>query len=633
MASPIRASPLVHPRPLPRGAATSRAPLVERSRDSPSVRLDERAAALARGQPPLRRALAALAARLVATKGWERLGYARLGDYAVERLGVSARTVQDWAYVDRALAELPLLSGAMLRGELPWTSVRLLARVATVADEERWIERAKQLSSRALEREVRQVDLGSMGAGAAEPAGDDGSSELCEGIVLRCTPQARCKWNRVRQLANRVAGERMATWASAEAVAAEVASALPIDSHFSFDGDEPLEATRALGVRRRRQREQTLERSAAAVGGLASAFPSSSALCSLLEALEKADAFELDRRLRQAIRREQVLEAELGPLLHAIARRRRYRRWGYATLDHYARERLAMSPRRVRALLRIERIAGRSPELIGSYRAGSLSWVKVLALLPIARIAEAPHAEWVGWAKQVTVRRLQEDVESAVSAHDPQPSPALQPQPAAPPRDEDRDTTHLQPPVGIAPANRQMRAQPRRLEETARPFFSAPSSVARLFRAVLCSMRRHLEQRSGRLPSEGEAFEAMIDHALDIWGALELGTKRAHRVFARDGWRCTAPGCTSYRNLHDHHIRFRSAGGSDALTNRTTLCAWHHLRGVHSGIVRCDGEAPGKLRFELGVRAGKAPLAVYCSGDVSEFAESPNPREGVAVEG
>jgi hypothetical protein len=178
-----------------------------------------------------------------------------------------------------------------------------------------------------------------------------------------------------------------------------------------------------------------------------------------------------------------------------------------------------------------------------------------------------------------------------------------------------------------------MRAQPSRLEETARPFFNAPSSVARLFRAVLCSMRRHLEQRSGRLPSEGEAFEAMIDHALNTWGALDRGTKRAHRVFARDGWRCTAPGCTSYRNLHDHHIRFRSAGGSDALTNRTTLCAWHHLRGVHSGIVRCDGEAPGKLRFELGLRPGKAPLAVYCSGDVSEFAESPNPREGVAVEG
>ena len=34
------------------------------------------------------------------------------------------------------------------------------------------------------------------------------------------------------------------------------------------------------------------------------------------------------------------------------------------------------------------------------------------------------------------------------------------------------------------------------------------------------------------------------------------------------------------RNLHEHHIVFRSAGGSGELENRVTLCAVHHLRGV-----------------------------------------------------
>ena len=77
-----------------------------------------------------------------------------------------------------------------------------------------------------------------------------------------------------------------------------------------------------------------------------------------------------------------------------------------------------------------------------------------------------------------------------------------------------------------------------------------------------------------------------------------------------------APGCTSFRNLHDHHIRFRSAQGSDALWNRTTLCAYHHQRGVHAGGVGCTGRAPERLRFELGLRAGQPPLAVYRSGDV-----------------
>ena len=79
---------------------------------------------------------------------------------------------------------------------------------------------------------------------------------------------------------------------------------------------------------------------------------------------------------------------------------------------------------------------------------------------------------------------------------------------------------------------------------------------------------------------------------------------REHRVFARDRWRCTVPGCTSYRNLHDHHVVFRSAGGDDELANRTTLCAYHHLRGVHAGRVRVLGTAPDRLRFELGLRPG-----------------------------
>jgi hypothetical protein len=104
----------------------------------------------------------------------------------------------------------------------------------------------------------------------------------------------------------------------------------------------------------------------------------------------------------------------------------------------------------------------------------------------------------------------------------------------------------------------------------------------------------------------------MLDHALAEWQPRRgRRARRAERVYARDGWRCTVPGCSSYRNLQDHHIVFRSRGGSEALSNRTTLCAWHHLRGVHAGRVRCAGTAPDALRFELGLRVGREPLLVY----------------------
>jgi hypothetical protein len=62
-------------------------------------------------------------------------------------------------------------------------------------------------------------------------------------------------------------------------------------------------------------------------------------------------------------------------------------------------------------------------------------------------------------------------------------------------------------------------------------------------------------------------------------------------------------------------VVFRSAGGADALENRTTLCAWHHLRGVHAGRLRCTGRAPDALRFELGLCPARPALLRYASGD------------------
>ena len=110
----------------------------------------------------------------------------------------------------------------------------------------------------------------------------------------------------------------------------------------------------------------------------------------------------------------------------------------------------------------------------------------------------------------------------------------------------------------------------------------------------------------------------MLEHVLAVWGSYQPLSKvaREHRVFARDGWRCTVPGCSSYRDLHRHHIVFRSHQGGDELRNLTTLCAWHHLRTVHAGLVGCTGQAPDALRFELGRRPQRPPLLIYGPGEV-----------------
>ena len=106
---------------------------VVRALETPDV--EARLIELARSGAPLRRAIAALAGRLVATRTWDRLGYVRLRDYAVERLGLSARQVQDLAHVDRELRRLPGIDAAFVAGRLTWTKARLLCRVATPESE------------------------------------------------------------------------------------------------------------------------------------------------------------------------------------------------------------------------------------------------------------------------------------------------------------------------------------------------------------------------------------------------------------------------------------------------------------------------------------------------------------------
>jgi hypothetical protein len=154
-------------------------------------------------------------------------------------------------------------------------------------------------------------------------------------------------------------------------------------------------------------------------------------------------------------------------------------------------------------------------------------------------------------------------------------------------------------------------------EATQELTFRVPRDVAQLFLAVRETVRRCLQQNGGRGAFDGEVFDAMLDSALLTWSLRDPAARRPDPVMERDGWRCAVPGCTSRRNLHDHHVLFRSAGGCDAPVNRVTLCAFHHQRCLHLGLMRICGRAPEGLVFELGVRPDGPPLARYRSGDVS----------------
>jgi hypothetical protein len=635
--------------------------------------IERRLRGLARSSGPVRAALAEIACAFVYRRAWERLDYARLSDYADERVGRSARSLQDLARVGHMLHRLPRLRDALASGRLGWTKTRLLARAAKREDEERWIAYALRVTSVALAREVRRVDRGSLEAHALDR--DESCSRWFE---VPCTPEVYARWRFALVVARRVHGGRLGVSESAEMIAAEVLSALPLDPDvLGSEADCSAGLDGASWARAASEREESRTDSCAleeatldepsppddvpagsgdtvptGADGEEAAPPRPAALDALLRDLDTAGAFELDRRLCAVVEMERALDARIGPLLDLVARRRIHVALGFPTLEAYARERLGLDPSWARALLRIEYAARMSPAFAQAYRRGALTALQARTLLPVVleELSEGATAAWIARARRFTLRRLRDDVERALLVRETDFEGWLRTGglPEEGEGGEDREigapasgleegaagneASGMGQEIGAQPSEPQNGDGHGVVDETPLGAWeigarkSAPREtclaraildveVARLVRGVLCTVRRRIERVTGRLPTEGEALGAMLDHVLEAWGALDEKLRRSHPVFARDGWRCVVPGCTSMRNLHDHHIVFRSAGGSDELANRVTLCAFHHLRGVHAGTIRLTGAAPNRLRIAIGVRPDGPPLALYGSGD------------------
>jgi hypothetical protein len=429
------------------------------------------------------------------------------------------------------------------------------------------------------------VDRGCLEAGGGGLAPDE-EEERIESLTVYGPRSLPGRWGEVQRLARRVSGEWLPRQAVLEAVTAEVLSAIRLEV-------DPEPIAPALRTVRQGDDERITQATEPASGCAAPAVPAGARpeapafLASLTEGLEEAGALELDCRLRRAVALEQGLLARMGPLLAALARGRLYRDLGFRSLEGYVRERPGFSLRTARALLRLERACLVSAPLREAWRSGRLSWCQAQALAGLAELAHAGPwmAAWVERAGRVTLRRLEDDLEHALATGelDPAALPAY-------------------------PAGVQIGASPIGPKASVPTRLGGPASVVRLFRATLATVQRRIERAEGRASSRAEALTVMIDHVEDAWGKHRR-VPRKYAVLARDGWRCAAPGCTSYRNLHAHHVEFRSAGGGDEPENLVTLCAWHHQRGVHSGVLRIRGRAPGALRFEL-------PFGAYASGDV-----------------
>jgi len=576
-------------------AAREREPRGERGRAA--VFLDICLARLATQEARCRRALGELAALFCKRRSYQKLGFVRLSDWSRERLGLSASEIEAAGRVARGLRRLPRLAQAFEEDErISWTKVRLIVAIATAGDEESWVEIARTSSTRALEEAIgkeKEDRLRSVPDTVAGAARELASIREDDGKEIEGEPRACFRmsvpgpiwllFRRGVEIARRMNGEEIPVWNAAEAIAAEGIAGAPRDLHWNYvlpvprgaraaylppfrdtrssDEDDFGEVARFLRVSKAELREL-----------------SPRPVARLSTAAEGLDAADLDRQMREVVRELRSIDWRTGRLLSLFFGSSLESEFGYERSEDYVREQLGMSLRRARCLLAIERRAERSPEIARAYREGSLSWLRTLALLPITGDERAVSAEWVKRAQQVTIRRLVDEVGWALEWR----LAEADKESARPPSLGAR----LKPAWADLARDREVQVRTVRMIE-----FSAPASIVSFFRAAIGAWTEPNEP-----PWRG--LERLLWHAIREW---EASGKHRDPVFARDGWRCAVPGCTSRKNLHDHHMEFRSHGGGNERENRIANCAGHHLHGIHEGTVRCSGRAPDDVYWELGV--------------------------------
>jgi hypothetical protein len=320
-----------------------------------------------------------------------------------------------------------------------------------------------------------------------------------------------------------------------------------------------------------------------------------------LEALfdrhEASTPLALDARMREVGAALQRADSELARLLRQALDSMVHRVRGFESFDRYVSERLDFCSRLAWILISIDRAADRlGGDFLRAYREGRISLLAAQAILPVVGSLHA--RAWIDRAGTVTLRRLKLEVEWALDQRDAATGADVLDPVAPPPLDAE-----LTPHAGVLePARLKMRAlgEPAPVAETEAAIhvtlcFSVPASIAGLVEDTMLAVRKAAEAR-------GEAFERMLALALLEWMAAP---RHRDPVFERDGWRCAVPCCSSRRELHDHHLRFRSLGGDESQENRATVCATHHLRGIHMGRIRAHGSAPVAIVWEF--LAGQTP--------------------------
>ncbi|RMF75653.1 MAG: HNH endonuclease [Acidobacteria bacterium] len=594
--------------------------------------------------PPTARAAHAFADAF----GWQDFGYARAEDFSREVLGRSGRWLRRIARIGRAIDAWPRLARAITGDDggppLGQEAAYQLSRVVDDGTLEAWIAHARTVTLRRLREDVRAAlatgdeapcpprDHAPAAPAADRPRPDDNEPR----VRLRLTMPGplRAAFEETLDLHRAVCGSDASVTSFVEALVAEAqAGPAPPDLERPVDAAPFGRAHRHAAARRAPKPSLSVEQ------GLDAGDPLDAWLdlrCLRTVVTDAARLIRLAGRSGPEAAGEELLalleieqrgERLLGEALAALGRGRGFALHGFRSLDDYAERRLGMSASTARELAFVARATRDRPALRDAWQFGFVSTQKMLTLLRGLGDGDLdPERErlWAVEAERMTCKRLADEArmlrrrrwmrdDTAPAAVPAVPSPHRRPAAC-----DDRAWRRAQ-------ARAYGRTKARLLEAAcavvddpradASLTLALPETVARQFVATLEQLepdREFLALVAARRPEISSRMFSEIDgpESRDwrLFSALwsyasewDRGVRRHEdRIYARDGWRCQAPGCTARRNLESHHVVWRSRGGSDDDDNLVTLCRFHHQRGEHGELMAVTGRAPDGLTFVLG---------------------------------
>jgi hypothetical protein len=365
-------------------------------RDEAAMLLDRLLAGRARRRGAIEVAIGHHLAALRVGDRSMRLGYAGVGDYAREVLGIAARTALKMERLARELRERPRLREAVWTGEVSARKAETVLPVARGDAERLWVERAGKETVRALQAAVEA-------ATGSRPLEEDEPWDL---LCIQVPAEGRAEVDQAMESAGKLLGHTAPKWQRFEALCEEFHGA-----YGEHDGDGPDRVLRwPLPVNEWLEPlKEMLEKETAQWAFLD---PLEAIVAPAMD--EETEAHRLDAELRRLAGERQRWDEEFGRLASVFRGLGLWREAKFASFGHYCSERLGMSGRTVEQRIALERRLVVLPELRRAMGEGRISYEQ--ARLIAWKATDRDVSGWIERAERTSCIALRREIEAKEEA-------------------------------------------------------------------------------------------------------------------------------------------------------------------------------------------------------------------------